>query len=58
MVRSIILILASVISLNGWANGVAESQAKAKKRYKDFIGKLKEDAADEKLNQLEKTLKG
>ncbi len=53
MVRSIFLVFVLMLSLNVWADAVAESQAKAKRRYRDFIAKVKEGAADDKLDQLE-----
>ncbi len=51
--RTTLMILLLGSTLNAWADNIAESQVKAKKRYKDFIAKVKEDAADERLNQLE-----
>lgn len=53
MFRWDITFLAMIFALNVWADDVAESQQRAEKRYKAFIYKLKEDAADEKLNMLE-----
>ncbi|MDZ4662650.1 MAG: hypothetical protein SGJ18_13640 [Pseudomonadota bacterium] len=39
--------------LNLWADGIAESQVGAKNRYKGFIDKVKEGAADDKLDVFE-----
>ena len=53
MIRIILMFLITAFALNVWADNIAESQAQAKNRYRDFIKKVKSDAANDKMKSLE-----